>query len=64
MSEDDGWLMSLVYDSRADRSELLILDALDVAAEPLARVPLPQRVPFGFHGNWISDHAVAGTVAK
>jgi carotenoid cleavage dioxygenase len=64
VSEDDGWLMSLVYDSRADRSELLILDALDVTAEPLARVILPQRVPFGFHGNWISDHAVVRTVAK
>ena len=56
--------MSLVYDSRTDRSELLILDALDVTAEPLARVILPQRVPFGFHGNWISDQAVAGTVEK
>ena len=58
VSEDDGWLMSYVYDAGTDSSELLILDALDVTADPVARVILPQRVPFGFHGNWISDHAV------
>lgn len=57
-SEDDGWLMSYVYDAGTDSSELLILDALDVTADPVARVILPQRVPFGFHGNWISDPAV------
>ena len=63
-SEDDGWLMSYVYDATTDSSDFVILDARDVTAGPVARVPLPQRVPFGFHGNWISDHAVAGTVAK
>ena len=58
VSEDDGWLMSYVYDAATDRSELIILDARDLTAEPVARVLLPQRVPFGFHGNWISDHSV------
>lgn len=58
-SEDDGWLMSYVYDATVDRSELVILDARDLAVPPVARVLLPQRVPFGFHGNWISDHEAA-----
>ena len=58
LSEADGWLMSYAYDAATDSSEFVILDALDVKAGPIARVPLPQRVPFGFHGNWISDHAV------
>jgi carotenoid cleavage dioxygenase len=54
-SEDDGWLMGYVYDASVDRSELVILDAHDFGAEPVARVHLPVRVPFGFHGSWIPD---------
>jgi carotenoid cleavage dioxygenase len=54
-SEDDGWLMGFVYDASSDRSEFQVLDAHDFAAAPVARVRLPQRVPFGFHGNWIPD---------
>jgi carotenoid cleavage dioxygenase len=58
VSEDDGWLMSYVYDATTNSSEFVILDARDLSEPPVARVILPQRVPFGFHGNWIGDHAV------
>jgi carotenoid cleavage dioxygenase len=51
-AEGDGWLLSLVYDSVRNVSDLVILDATDLAAGPVARVVLPVRVPFGFHGNW------------
>jgi carotenoid cleavage dioxygenase len=51
--EDEGWAMGFVYDSTTDSSDLVILDAQNVAAEPVARIHLPQRVPFGFHGSWI-----------
>ena len=33
----------------------MILDAHDFTAPPVATVQLPQRVPFGFHGNWVGD---------
>jgi carotenoid cleavage dioxygenase len=52
--EDDGWLLGYVYDRFENRSSLLILDAAQPASEPLAEILLPQRVPFGFHGSWIS----------
>jgi carotenoid cleavage dioxygenase len=55
--EDDGWVMSIVYDGTSDSSELVILDAQDFGAAPVAHVHLPQRVPFGFHGNWVADGA-------
>jgi carotenoid cleavage dioxygenase-like enzyme len=51
--EDDGWLLSLVRDSERDISELVVLDAGHFGAAPVARVRLPQRVPFGIHGSWV-----------
>ncbi|MFD7065158.1 carotenoid oxygenase family protein [Streptomyces sp. NPDC059906] len=57
-AEDDGWILSVVYDGNTDRSELVVLDAADVTAPPVARVHLPRRVPFGFHGNWIADDEI------
>ena len=36
----------------AQRERLLVLDARDIAGEPIATVRLPHRVPYGFHGNW------------
>jgi len=54
-AEDDGWLLQYVYDKPSNTSEFVVLDANDVAAKPTARVPLPQRIPFGFHGSWIPD---------
>ena len=52
VAEDDGWLMSYVYDGRRDRSDVVILHAQDLSA-PVAVIELPARVPFGFHSNWI-----------
>lgn len=56
--EDDGWLMTFVHDLPQGRAEFVVLDAQDFGRGYVARVPLPQRVPFGFHGNWVSDRAV------
>jgi carotenoid cleavage dioxygenase len=45
--------MTFVYDDKTKKTELIILNAEEIEQEPLARVLLPQRVPFGFHGNWV-----------
>lgn len=52
-AEDDGYLLSFVYDAATDRSELVILDAADLAGGPICRVMLPVRVPNGFHSCWV-----------
>ena len=54
-AEDDGWLLTYVYDTQLERSELLVINAQDMTSEPVARVLLPQRVPYGFHALWVSD---------
>jgi carotenoid cleavage dioxygenase-like enzyme len=51
---DEGWILTYVYDATRDGSDLVILDAAAFTAKPVATVGLPQRVPFGFHGSWIS----------
>ena len=53
--EDEGWVLTLVYEAGRDASDLVVLDARDFAAGPVATVRLPARVPFGFHGNWVPD---------
>ncbi|AMO59206.1 carotenoid oxygenase [Mycolicibacterium phlei] len=52
--ESAGWYLVYVYDPARDGSDLVILDATDFAGPPVARIQLPQRVPYGFHGNWIA----------
>ena len=54
---DEGWVMSYVYDDGSGRSELVVVDAQNFAAKPVARIKLPQRVPYGFHGDWVADPA-------
>jgi carotenoid cleavage dioxygenase len=51
--ESSGWYIGYVYDPARDGSDLVIIDASDFAAQPVARIKLPHRVPYGFHGNWI-----------
>jgi carotenoid cleavage dioxygenase len=46
--------MTYVYDANTDSSEFVIFDAASMSNEPVATVQLP-RVPFGFHGNWVSS---------
>jgi len=50
--EDDGWLLAMTYDARADRSSLEILDARAMAAGPIATCHFDQPIPLGFHGAW------------
>ena len=54
-AEDDGYLLSFVYDQAENKSELIIVDASNMEKDPVARIHLPRRVPAGFHGSWVAD---------
>ena len=50
-AEDDGVLLSVVFDSRSGRSFMLVLDAADLSE--LARAEAPHHIPYGFHGQFV-----------
>lgn len=49
-----GWLLVLVEDSVHRRSALLVLDAGDIAAKPVAIVHIPIAMPASPHVSWMS----------
>jgi len=53
-SEDDGYLLDLLM--TGSEAELLILHAQSM--EQIARLHLPQRVPFGVHACWLDQQKV------
>ncbi len=68
--EDDGWLVCYVFDEAAGlhpstgevlpgaTSELWIIDAREMKTV-VARVKLPQRVPYGLHGTLFTEDQIA-----
>jgi carotenoid cleavage dioxygenase len=55
--EDDGYL--LTYVSTEATSQLWVMCAKTMAAQPLAVLELPTRVPWGFHSAWLSSAQLA-----
>ena len=51
-AEDEGYVLSLVYDGPSNRTSLVVLDARDFGGTPRARLWLRNRIPMGFHGNF------------
>lgn len=72
-NEEDGWLLTYVFDEQQLQtsgeidddavSELWIIDAKRMSEgmrSVIARVKLPQRVPYGLHGSWFTKEEIAG----
>ena len=51
-AEDDGYLLSLVYDSRRHASHLAVFDARRLSQGPVARAWFDHHIPFTVHGLW------------
>ncbi len=53
-AEDEGYLVSIVYNHARKKSEIVVVDAQEMQRE-LAVIPLDHHVPFGFHGGFYPE---------
>tara|TARA_Y100001968_G_scaffold58339_1_gene49361 strand:+ start:773 stop:2266 length:1494 start_codon:yes stop_codon:yes gene_type:complete len=51
--EDNGWIISLVWNSIRNGTDLLILDSKDMSEKAILEVPI--SIPHGLHGSWVSN---------
>lgn len=62
-NEDDGYIISVLLNGKEKKSEVIILDATDIQAGPVARIPLDIAIPHGLYGcfaaseecNWSAE---------
>ena len=61
--EDDGYILSVLFNGEKKESDLIIFDAKNIQNGPIARIPLGIGIPHGLHGcfadssecNWAAD---------
>ncbi|KAA8544388.1 hypothetical protein F0562_022400 [Nyssa sinensis] len=54
--EDDGYVVSYVHNEITKESRFVVMDAKSPTLEIVAAVKLPGRVPYGFHGLFVSEN--------
>ncbi|KQM20807.1 carotenoid oxygenase family protein [Novosphingobium sp. Leaf2] len=57
--EGDGFVIALLNRPLERRSELVILESLNLSAGPVARLSLPLRMRLGIHSTWVDGAHVA-----
>ena len=50
--DEQGWLLSVVYDGNTDKSEVRIYQSDRLSEPPVCRLALPSVIPHSFHGTW------------
>lgn len=56
--EDDGYIVTFITDTKAKRSECVLLDAKDIEAGPVCRIMLPHKISSGTHACWASGEEI------
>ncbi|CAM6125579.1 unnamed protein product [Calypogeia fissa] len=55
VEEDDGYVLTFVFDEITLKSEVIVLDAKTLSSDPVAIIELPTRVPYGFHAMFVKE---------
>ncbi|CAI8599842.1 unnamed protein product [Vicia faba] len=53
VEEDDGWIITFVHNEDTNKSQVHIIDTKNFCAQTVAKIELPCRVPYGFHGAFM-----------
>nr|XP_019066509.1 carotenoid 9,10(9',10')-cleavage dioxygenase 1-like [Solanum lycopersicum] len=56
VDEDDGWIVAFTHNENTNQSQVYIIDAKKFESEAVAIIILPSRVPYGFHGAFMSSN--------
>jgi carotenoid cleavage dioxygenase len=48
---DGGWVVGFVHGKAPNETDLVVLDAADLA--PVARVRVHRHIPYGAHSTWV-----------
>ncbi|KAH9761197.1 hypothetical protein KPL70_000410 [Citrus sinensis] len=54
VEEDDGWIITFLHNEDTNISQVYIIDTKKFTDEPVAKITLSHRVPYGFHGAFMS----------
>jgi all-trans-8'-apo-beta-carotenal 15,15'-oxygenase len=54
-NEDEGWVLTMIYNSSRHCSDIAILDGQNLNKGPIALLRLKHHVPYGLHGNWTKE---------
>lgn len=54
LNEEEGYILAIRTSFDKNKSHLLIFNANSIV-DPVAIIALPERIPLGFHGLWVSD---------
>ncbi len=53
--EDDGFLITNLYNGRTECAEVLIFNAQQIEAGPICRIPLPGHIGYSVHGGFFPN---------
>jgi carotenoid cleavage dioxygenase-like enzyme len=56
--EDDGFVLFVATRLKENRADLVIANASDMTAPPIAVCKLPFAAPYSFHGSWVNKGSI------